>query len=292
MKALKIVFALGLSAWIFAACTKEFSFEDPIGSQGQGPIIGDNCMISKIVEFDTISKTGLNAINYDFSISTGRLNNFIEFDSIGQNVVLNAIFSYNADTLHVDASQYFIVDGSGRVVKFHGLNDAYDQLSPTLDFEYSYDNVGRIVKRTVIDPTIFSTPFMKSTYSYSGNNMTGIVTVFMDNAGNSAPFRNTTIGYQFDRVPRNFMNILPDCDELTPYLGALSMGQKALNPVNKIDIVTFNPLTGTPVDSTSTLFTRYSYSRDGYVLGMDMSGDDIKALPFAQGRNNFEYFCR
>jgi hypothetical protein len=292
MKALKMAVLLCSMAAIFTACTKELSFEDPIGAQGQGPIIGNNCVIAKIVEYDTITRTGLTAINYEFNSSTGRLNNFVEYDSIGQNVVLNANFSYNADTVHIDASQYFVVDNSGRVKKFHGLQNPYDPLSPELDYEYFYDGAGRIIKRSVTDLTLLPTPFLQSTYSYSGNNMTGIAVILMDGMGNTFPLINTTLSYQFDRVPRNFMNILPDCDELAPYMGALNMGLKSLNPVNKIDIVYLDPFSGTPITTTTTLYNNYRYSRDGYVLSVDMSGDDIPALPFAPGRNNFSYFCR
>lgn len=291
-KVLKLVALTGFVALIFSACSKEYSFEDPIGSSGAGPVIGTNCMIGKIIDFDTISKTGLNAINYSFSSSTGRLNSLLEFDSIGMNTVLNHALIYNVDTIFLDASYYFIVDGSGHVIKLHGLNDPYDPTSQILDFEYTYDNAGRIIRRTVTDPTLFTTPFLKSTYTYSGNNMTGVAVVLMDNAGNTAPLKNITIGYQFDRVPRNYMNILPDSDELSPFMAALNFGQKALNPVNKIQVINLDPFTGSPIDTATTVFSKYSYSRDGYVLGVDVSGDDIKALPFAQGRNNFEYFCR
>jgi hypothetical protein len=292
MKAFKISVAFLLSAWVFSACTKEYSFEDPIGSQGQGPVIGNNCVIKKIIEFDSISKTGLNAINYDFSASTGRLNTMVEFDSIGQNVILNTAFGFNADTMFIDVDQYFVVNGTGRVVKFHGQFDPYDPFSQIMDFEYLYDNTGRLLKRTLTDPTIAATPFLQSVYAYSGSNMTGITVSLLPPIGAAIPIQNITIGYTFDRVPRNFMNILPDCNELAPYMGALNMGQKSINPVSKIDMAILDPFTGTTVATTSTLYTAYSYSRDGYVLGFDMAGDNIDALPFAPGRNNFEYFCR
>lgn len=291
-KVFKIVALTGFVAWIFSACTKEFSFEDPIGSSGTGPVIGNNCVIAKIIDFDTISKTGLNAINYSFSASTGRLNSLLEVDSIGMNTVLSHTLTYNADTIFLDTDYYFIVDGSGHVVKLHGLSDPYDPFSQTLDFEYTYDNAGRIIRRTITDPTLFTTPFLKSTYTYSGNNLSGVAVVLMDNLGNTAPLQNITLAYQFDRVPRNYMNILPDSDELSPFIGALNFGQKALNPVNKIQVINLDPFTGTAVDTATTFFSKYSYSRDGYILGVDVSGDDIKALPFAQGRNTFEYFCR
>lgn len=292
MKAVKLILALGCFAWVFASCSKDVSFEDPIGSQGQGPILGNNCMIKKVIEFDTISKTGLTALNYDFSASTGRLNSLVEFDSIGQNVVYNASFSYNTDTAYIDATQYFVVNSAGRVIKFHGLDDPYDPFASVIDVEYQYDNNGRLIKRLVTDPLIQASPSLQSVYAYTGSNLTGIAVALLNGTGTAAPLFNITLGYQFDRVPRNFMNILPDCRELKPYLAALNMGQKSLNPVNKIDISLLDPFTGTPISTNTTIFSSYSFSRDGYVLGFDMAGDLIDALPFAPGRTNFEYFCR
>ncbi|MBL7726943.1 MAG: hypothetical protein JNM68_04615 [Dinghuibacter sp.] len=292
MKALKLMVALGCFAWVFTSCSKELSFEDPIGAQGQGPIIGNNCQIKKVIEFDTISKTGLTAINYDFSASTGRLNSLVEFDSIGQNVVYTAFFTYNTDTIRIDAAQYFVVNNAGRVIKFSGLDDPYDPFATMVDIEYTYDNNGRLIKRAVTDPTIQSTPIIQSVYAYTGSNLTGIAVSLVSGVGVTAPLYNITLGYQFDRVPRNYMNILPDCRELRPYIAALNMGQKSLNPVNKIDVTLMDPFTGTPISTSTTQYTNYSFSRDGYVLGFDMSGNAIDALPFAPGRNNFEYFCR
>lgn len=291
-KALKILVLSGFVVWVFSACTKEFSFEDPIGSQGAGPVIGSNCVIGKIIDFDTISRTGLNAINYSFSSSTGRLNSLLEFDSIGLNTVLANNLTYNADTIFLDPNYYFIVDGSGHVIKLHGLSDPYDQFSQVEDYEYTYDNAGRLIKRTVTDPTLYTTPYLRSTYTYTGNNLTGVAVVLLDNGGNVTPYQNITLAYQFDRVPRNFMNMIPGSDELTPYMAALNFGQKALNPVNRIQVIDLDPSNGTPIDTATTFFTKYTYSRDGYVLGIDVSGDDIKSLPLALGRNNFEYFCR
>jgi hypothetical protein len=274
---------------LFTACQKEVSFEDPLGGVDSGPVIGNNCVVSKIIDFDTVSNTGLAALNYFFSTGSGRVNSLTEFDSISSNLILNANYSYNADTIRLDPDQYFVVEPSGRVKKFAGLTNPYDPLSDLADFEYFYDASGKLIRRTVSDPLFPGLTIIESTYAYAGNNLASIdVKIPLLNV----TYQRVNYEYYFDRVPRNYINILPDCDELAPYVAALNMGQKSLNPVKKISLIEFDPLTGTQVDSLGAEFKNYKYSRDGYVLSVDMDGDDMRALPFNVSRNKFEYFCR
>lgn len=288
MKFLKYITAALAVTAVITACSKEYSFEDPIGALNQGPILGSNCVINKITEFDTISNTGLGALALSYN-AAGKVTSVVDYDSIAQNVLFSGAYTYNIDTIRLDPDQYFVVDASGRVIRFTGYEDPYDPLSDIMDFIYTYDASGKLIKRTMADPLLPLVIIAESNYTYTGNNLTGIVV--------KNPLFNVTLGdavleYQFDRVLKNYMPILPDCPELTPFIAGLNMGQKSLNPVKKITVREYDPLTGNVVATYVSEFKNYTYSRDGYVLSVDLGGIDLPSIPLSLGRNKFGYFCR
>jgi hypothetical protein len=272
------------------ACTKEYSFEDPLGGQASGPVLGNNCIINKIVEFDTITNTGLAALNFNFN-SNGRVLTLAEVDSIALNNILSTTYTYNIDTVRLDPDQFFVLDATGRVKQFTGYADPYDPLSDILDFEYLYDASGKLTTRKVSDATLPGIVLLQSDYTYTGSNLTRITTKI---PLLNATYFDATYEYQFDRVPKNYMNVLSDAEELAPYLPALNMGSRSLNPIKKIKVLEFDPLVpgGAAIDSTVTTFSNYTYSRDGYVLSVDLGGDEVPGIALSAGRNKFGYFCR
>jgi hypothetical protein len=290
MKMIKFWLAAFALTALVAACTKEYSFEDPIAGQGSGPVVGNNCVVNRITEFDTISNTGLSGLNLNFNAS-GKVITLTDVDSIALNTILSASYTYNVDTIRLDPDQYFVVDATGRAKRFTGYEDPYDQTSDILDFEYLYDASGKLTQRKVTSTLLPGIVLYQSEYTYTGSNVTRIITkVPLLNS----TYYDATYEYQFDRVPKNYIHLLSDCKELAPYIAGLNMGTRALNPVKKIKVLEYDPsLPGSaPVDSTVTTFTKYSYSRDGYVLSVDMSGSEVPALPLSASRNNFGYFCR
>jgi hypothetical protein len=289
MKVLKYFFGCIVAVVLFTACTKEYSFENPFANSGN-VTIGNNCIIAKVIEYDTLGNRGASAINYLFNAAGDRVVSVNQTDSITLNSLLNKTVSYLQDTMRLDAGQFFTVDlATARVKSFTGRENPYNNTSPVFSFKYNYDASGKINTKTKTNP-LFPTFIIESTeYVFTNNDLTGIV--------KKLPLLNTTIftaslEYDNSRQPKNYFSMLPDCNELAPYVAALNTGARSLHPVKKIVIKNFDQLTGAFIDSTVTNFSNYKYSLDNYVLSLDASGFDIPALPLVSGRNKFEYFCR
>jgi hypothetical protein len=285
----KIIFAIALLGLTFISCQKEYSFENPL-SGSSGLIIGNNCIIKKVIEFDTISNKGAAAINYNFNAAGDRILTINEIDSITLSPLFNANPNYVQDSIIIDPQQYFVVSPSNkRIIKFEGYQDPYDITSPINIYEYTYDAAGKLLGKTLKNAGLPGIVIEQTDYTYTNNNLTGIV--------KKIPLLNNTVltaslEYDLAKQPKNYFNILPDCDELSPYIAVLNMGNKATNAVTKIIIKNYDLLTGTFIDSTVTQYSSYQYSLDNYVLSVDAAGYDIPAVPLVRGRNKFEYFCK
>jgi hypothetical protein len=269
------------------SCKKEYSYEE--GPNGSGIIIGNNCVIKKIVEYDTIGKKNVGVLQYDYNTTGTQFLKATQIDSITLNTLFGETTTYIQDSIALSNNQYFIKDAAGKIVKFAGYEDPYDNTSFFFINQYIYDSNGKLITKktsTAAQPTITA---LQTTYNYTGNNITNII--------KKIPLLNATqmevdIEYYTGGQPKNYFNFLPDCNELSPYIGALDMGQKADNTVKKVTIKEYDIFLGTLLSTTVTELSRYTFSADGYVLSVDLSGDALNAIPLETGRNKFEYFCK
>ncbi len=287
MKRFQYIAFLFLGAIAIISCKKEYSYEE--GPNGKGVIIGNNCVIKKIIEYDTVGKKNVGVLQYDFNATGSQFLKATRIDSITLTKLFDETTTYFQDSIALSANQYFKKDASGKIVRFAGYEDPYDNTSFFFINDYIYDNNGKLITKNTSTPTLPNTIALQTTYSYTGNNITKII--------RKLPLLNKTeteidIEYYTGGQPKNYINFLPDCNELKPYIAALDMGQKPDNTVKKVTIKVYDIFLGTVLSTTVTEFSRYTFSSDGYILSVDMSGDIIDALPLETGRNKFEYFCK
>jgi hypothetical protein len=282
------IFFFVLTILLFNSCQKEYSNENPL-SGISGIKIGANCIINKVTAVDTITLKGSSALNYNFNIVGDKILGINRVDSVTANTIFTSSPIYSGDTIRINGNQYFTLDANKRIVQLLGYEDPYDVTSNIFMYNYSYNNTGYLIKKTKSNP-IFPTFIEEQTeYTYTNNNLTNIVT--------KLPLINTTIlevsiDYDLSKQPFNYFNVLPDCDELVPYIAVINMGIKSKNAASKITIKNFNVLTGTLVNTTTTNYINYKYSLDNYVLSVDANGYNIPAIPLQNGRNKFSYFCK
>jgi hypothetical protein len=287
MKRFQYIPFLLLCFWAIASCKKEYSYEE--GSNVKGVIIGNNCIIKKIIEYDTVGKKNVGVLQYDYNTTGTQFLKATQIDSLTLNTLFGETTTYIQDSIALSANQYFIKDASGKIIKFAGYEDPYDNTSFFFINKYIYDNNGKLTTKNTTTPALPNTIGFQTTYTYSGNNITNIV--------KKLPLLNATeteitIEYYTGSQPKNFINFLPDCNELRTYIAALDMGQKPDNTVKKVTKKEYDIFLGTLLSTSVTEFSRYTFSSDGYILSVDMSGNILAALPFETGRNKFEYFCK
>lgn len=290
MKKLIKVLLIVLFVVAITSCAKEYSFENPLTGTGN-VIIGNNCIINRVTEYDTIGRRGASAFNYLFNTNGSALISISQRDSIINTTIFNKTITKNLDTLKIDALQYIVVDtmNGNRVKRFVGYEDPYTNTTPLFVNDFSYNSAGKVVAREVKLPQFPGVVYYRSEYTYTGNNLTSIIGKI---PLNNTVFLNITIEFDLTKQPKNYFTILPDCKELKPYIAGLQFGQPNTNIVKKVVMRNYNQLTGVLIDSTVTNFSNYKFSVDNYILSVDASGYDIPALPLASGRNTFGYFCR
>jgi hypothetical protein len=273
------------------SCAKEYSFENPILGNGNTVIVGNNCTISKIIDYDTLVRKNVAAVQTSFNTTGNYPASIIETDSLTQQVIFQKSLTLLGDTLRIDANQYFLVDiaTNYRVRQFVGRQDPYNNNSPIFINNFFYNTAGQIVTKIVYSPTVPGAIFSQTNYTYTANNLTGIQSKI---PLNNITYFDATISYDSTKLAKNYLLMLPESNELRPYVTTMNLGIKSKNQPTKITINNNDQITGALVNTTVTEFKNYRYSADGYVLGVDMGGFSIPAIPLSNSRNLFQYFCR
>ncbi len=274
----------------FGSCTKEYSFENPLPT-GTVITIGNNCVVSKIIDYDTIVRRNVSAIQVGFNTTGNYPTSIIEFDSLTQQTIFQKSLSLVGDTLRIDATQYFLVDITTdyRIRQFVGRENPYNVNSPIFINNFFYDNTGKLITKQVSNAAQGTIVYNQTDYTYTGNNLTNIKSRI---PLNNVTYFEASIAYNVSKQPKNYLSLLPDAIALKPYINTLNFGAKSKNEPIKITVKNFDQLTGAAIDSAVTEFKNYKYSSDGYVLSVDAAGYANPAIPLSNSRNVLQYFCR
>ncbi len=284
----KITYTLTILT-ILMGCSKEYSYENPL-TGNNGITIGQNCVVNKIIEYDTISRKGASAYNYSFNTTASNVLNITRYDSITQNTLLTHNPQYIGDTIRYSSNSYAVLDATKRLIKYVGIEEPFNSLSATFVYTYAYNaTTGMLTTKTKANPLIPNFIQELTTYSYTGNNLTKIEC--------KIPLLNTALYtyelvYNTSKSPKNYISILPDCEELLPYIAVLNVGITSTNVVTQVTTKAYDPLTSSLLTTDVANYSNYTYSNDNYVLSVDAAGVQVPALPLYNGRNKFTYYCK
>ncbi len=194
---------------------------------------------------------------------------------------------YFSDTIAIDPAQYFIIDNAAKRIKFfHGLIDPTVPNSQQFEVAYTYDVSGYLIDKLYkLVPLNIS--FLKVTYTYAGGNLITMVTkdLFVDDI-----VKDAAVTYYSNIAPKNYLYIFPDEDSYSLITQFYNFGKRPTNAVKNLKVRYYN--SGVPADSTVSTFQNYVMSRDNYVVGVNMVGDDQPSIPAEQGKLNFLYGCK
>lgn len=277
---------LGLVAIGFFSCDKEFSLENG-GATGNELIVGVDCRISKIVYTDTATNRGIGSIEALIN-SLNTVTRITKFDSLSNTIEFIVLPTYRNDTVYINPDEYFIVDVNKRVAKMHGLIDPTDPFSIQFDVFYFYDAAGYLLSKNYFLTSNPVTPFRQVTYTYSEGNLTNMTA--RDLVTGDLEF-DADISFHPGIIPRRFMYIFPDEMVYAPYNQFFDFGLKSHNAIKKMTVRSYDP--GNVVrDSIVSSFGTYLMSRDNYVVGLMMDGDDQPSIPASAGKLTFSYTCK
>ncbi len=267
------------------SCEKENSEENG----GDDPsIIGVNCRIAKIDYRDSNGVTPIGSIAANIN-ALDNITNIIEFDSLSNFIISYSDVSYVGDTVHVNDDEYFIQDPNGKlIIKFHGLVDPGNPVSPFYDQVFTYNTAGNLVKKTKALSTAPTLPYEQVDYNYSNGNL---VSMIYKNLFSGQTISDASLTYQPTVVPKNYIYIFPDEEERAANNQFFNFGKRSLNAVKDLKVRYYDG-TGVLIDSAVSLFNSYQQSVDMYVLSVSMSGDAQPCIPAQPGRLQFSYKCR
>ena len=279
---------IGLLALVFSACNKEYSVENS-GNLNNPLIIGADCRISKITYFDSATgKTGLGSIAALIN-PVNQVTDITKFDSLSATIDFMASMTYIGDTVYINPDEYFLVDIiSGRIKRLHGLIDPTIPSSLQFDADYTYNATGYLINKSYSLTSFPGVPYYIVKYTYAAGNL-----IHMDSNEQFTGdlVTDADIDYYPLISPKAFLYLFPDELSYTHYNQFFNFGNKPTNAVKKLRVRYFDP--GNVLrDSTVSTFTTYTMSRDNYVLGVIMTGQDQFSIPAQAGRLAFAYKCK
>ena len=281
----KIYLAL-LSVALLRACKREKSIDTSTTNQGQPPVfIGANCRISQILTADSLTGIGFEAHNLFFNAG-GLVSRVQIIDSLGNTPFVDENISYRGDTILIEGTGFMVKNSAGRVRFFRGLEDPSDPASDTIDLTFTYSTGGNL---TGVDYSYTGIPItiLRSTYSYTGNNMTRVKTELLIPAPETVFESELTYSNQ---TVKNFIYTFTDAYYVLPYLPAFDFGNRPTNALQRVKTVFYDM--GTASDSLITDYKNYKLSNDNYVLEFFAAGDYQDGMGIYDGRTRFKYVCR
>lgn len=272
---------------VFISCQKEFSTETG-GLPGGGSTTGNNCKIQQLIETDI---TTSNAEYAYISTYIDKKVSKIELVDSTVNAVDHVFpITYPAGKVQVDASQFFIVGGNGRVTEFNGYEDPQDPSSDKFKVKYTYNSTGQLTRRTEETDSLPGVVIFQMDYTYAGSNLTKAEARV--NVGTSL-VKIGTINYEYDvsRTVKNFLFLHAIAPEILYFQTAINAGSNSTNPVKKTTSTYLNVVTGGDTTFISN-FVNYTIDANNYVRSFEITGADFdEANLYAGKRYKLNYSC-
>lgn len=293
MKKLFIPFFSAILLLSFFSCEKEYSLEN--GSNTNSNIIGANCRIAKIIFADSASGVGTGSLTATINTSDKAVD-VTKFDSLTATIDYNATPFYQADTVFINADEYYVVDiASARVKKFRGLVDPTNPFSLKFDITFTYDAAGYLINKSYELALFPGFPVQNVNYTYNAlGNLTHMEETDLTAGGD---FVSTADVTYYDFVPvnsisgKNFIYIFPDEEDYAEFTQFLNFGKRTTHVIKGLKVYYYDP--GNMVrDSAVSTFKNYTKSADGYITSVIMTGDDQPCIPAEAGRLKFGYKCK
>lgn len=247
------------------------------------------CIFAGINQLNTGNKSEFAlSIQYDGSLNPIKFN---LFDSAANLRLLNATLTYvTADSIRLDAYQYFKLDASKRVIGFVTKEDMTDpKNSDTYRYEYKYSTDGYLVtKNLYINGS--SSPVYSTNYSYTNGLLVSCLMTAVS-SGNKKVLEST-LAYDASLSPKTMIYTFPDGFESCLYSTAMNFGIRPAKPLTQMITKIYDPASGTLLDTWTTNFSGYAIDSNGYLSNGTATGDQQQGLISLYGKTSFLYQCQ
>jgi hypothetical protein len=228
------------------------------------------------------------SIQYDGSLNPTKIS---LFDSAANTRLLNATLTYvTADSVRLDAYQYFKLDASKRVIAFFTKEDMTDPInSDNYRYEYKYSSDGFLVtKNLYINGS--PSPVYSTAYTYT-NGLLASCLMTAVSSGNKKVIEST-LTYNATLSPKTMIYTFPDGFESNLYSTALNFGNRPTKPLTQVVTKIYDPASGTLLDTWTTNYNGYSIDSNGYLSNGVAAGDQQQGIASFYGKTTFLYQCQ
>jgi len=211
-----------------------------------------DCHISDNALYEFITNTPIytTRITYTNKVVT----NIKLIDSLNLIVDNDFNITYPSGKVQINSDQYFLVDGSGKVTEFHGLDDPAFDTTKRVIMRYTYDGSGYMTQYT---KEYVDTPGqikLKGVLTWSNGNLTKIAE---NNPSNPAAVKTETTFDYYTNIVKNFISELP-LAEITYFQTAVNSGKNSLNAAKTETYKEIDPTSGTTLRTSITNYDLYT----------------------------------
>ena len=210
------------------------------------------------------------------------------FDSLVGKTDYDISISTISDTIKLSTGEYFLIDkGTKLVTTLFSKSDITDPNSDDKLCKYFYNALGSLLKKQIYfnGSTI---PSYETSYEYNNNLLTNCL---VTTGTQKATLLECSLTYDTTKIVKPWIYLFPDFFEGYNYLQAFNFGKKATSPISKIQTIIFDPNTGSKIDTWTTNFTGYVFSKDGFILQVSALGDQQQGIGLLYGTTRFDYMC-
>ncbi len=281
-----IFFTLFVVQALLGSCTKEQSLE---AISPDHSMAANDCSINTIIPINENSGKGYGSLQV--TSGNNQLTSLIQwYDSSSQRVDYKVSLTYINDSIKLNKKEFFLTDAMGRIIEFNKLENPSDANSVYYKYLYKYDSDGFLTDKEWFIPSLNpDIPLFIYTYGWLNGNLIKIEVREAD--GDKRLVLKAELHYDETKTVKNFLYIMPDSDELAPYILSVNLGKKSKNLLQFISIDIYDAEQKV-VKTYTTEFKNYQFSSEGNISELVASGDMIDGLPLVNGRTKFEYNCK
>lgn len=271
---------------LLVSCTKDQSLENFLTDQ---PLLPNDCAINTIVPINENSGKGYGSLQV--TSGNNQLTSQIQwYDSSTQRVDYKVKFTYIKDTIKLNQKEFFLTDATGRIIEFNTVENSSDLNPVYYRYLYKYDAAGFLIAKEWFIPSQSpDVPIFIYKYGWVNGNLVKVEV--REAFGDKRLALKAELVYDEAKTVKNFLYILPDSDELAPYILSVNLGEKSKNLLQLITIDIYDA-DQKVVKTYITEFKKYRFSSEGNISELVASGDMIDGLPLVSGLTRFEYNCK
>jgi hypothetical protein len=279
-----------MAALIAGSCTKSPEFVDTDPATGQPTVAlttetGD-CNVVKISQ-----KNGNSGADNAFEIkrnATLIAQSISSYDSLLKKLDYNITLQTVGDSIRLSTGEYFLLDKATKQVVFFSTHaDLQDPNSDKQVFQYSYDTNGYLIKKLQFINDAANADY-ETNYVY----VNGVLKSCTVLAGSKKDvLLQSVLDFDLTTARRSWLYLFPDFFEGYNYLQAMPFGKRSNYAVKSITTNIYDLNDGSVLDTWTTTFSGYVYSKDGFILQTTAKGDLQQGLGLLFGTTRFDYQC-